>query len=327
MSKFLRLRLATAGLGLGLAMTVASVPASAEDITYLLPAPLSLPAFGPFVVAQQRGYFKAEGLNVTFQVGKGGVDVAKQVGAGNAVIGGGIGDTPIIVRPNGVPVKAVAVLGGGALMQLVLDKDKGLSTVKDLKGKTVTVLAYQDTTYFALLGMLASQGMTKDDVNAQAVGPVNVWKLFVAGQSDAFASTPDWTALVTMAKKNIVVIPSDSLFKSMAQAIIASDDTIKNNPALIQKVVRATLKGMKDIMADPAAAAVDFVKATPELAGKEDFVTLSFQLYNKYVYGGQKVLGEMDEGRLSALQDFYVKEGLVKAKTPVKDLYTNQFVQ
>jgi NitT/TauT family transport system substrate-binding protein len=327
MSKLWRPRLALAGLCLAAGMALGSGQASAQDVTYLLPAPLSLPAFGPFVVAQRRGYFTAEGLNVTFQVGKGGVDVAKQVGAGNAVIGGGIGDTPIIVRPNGVPVKAVAVLGGGALMQLVLDKDKGLNTVKDLKGKTITVLAYQDTTYFALLGMLASQGMTKDDVNAQAAGPVNVWKLFLAGQSDAFASVPDWTAQVMMAKKNIEMIPSDKLFKSMAQAIIASDDTIKNNPQLIQKVVRATLKGMKDIMADPVAAAVDFVKATPELAGKEDFVTLSFKLYNQYVYGGQKVLGEMDEARLGALQDFYAKEGLIKSKTAVKDLYTNQFVQ
>ena len=39
------------------------------------------------------------------------------------------------------------------------------------------------------------------------------------------------------------------------------------------------------------------------------------------------VRGEMDEARLSALQDFYVKEGLVKSKTAVKDLYTNQFVK
>ena len=65
--------------------------------------------------------------------------------------------------------------------------------------------------------------------------------------------------------------------------------------------------------------------ALPDWPG--EFVTLSFQLYNKYVYGGQKVLGEMDEARLSALQDFYVKEGLVKSATPVKDLYTNQFVK
>lgn len=327
MSYFSHLRLGLAGLGLATALTAGSVPAAAEDVTYLLPAPLSLPAFGPFVVAQQRGYFKGEGLNVTFQVAKGGVDVAKQVGAGNAPIGGGIGDTSIIVRPNGVPVKSVAVLGGGALMQLVMDKDKGLTSVKDLKGKTITVLAYQDTTYFALLGMLASQGMSKNDVNAQAAGPVNVWKLFLAGQSDAFASTPDWTAQVMMAKKNIEVIPSDKLFKSMAQAIIASDETIQKNPQLVQKIVRATLKGMKDIMADPAAAAADFVKATPELAGKEDFVTLSFQLYNQYVYGGQKVLGEMDEARLAALQDFYAKEGFIRSKTEMKDLYTNQFVK
>lgn len=312
----------------GVAASLAGIgQAAAQDVTYLLPAPQSLPAFGPFVLAQQRGYFKAEGLNVTFQVAKGGVDVAKQVGAGNAVIGGGIGDTSIIVRPNGVPVKTVALLGGGALMQLVMDKDKGLHTVKELKGKTITVLAYQDTTYFALLGMLASQGMTKSDVNAQAVGPVNVWKLFLSGQSEALASVPDWTAQIMLAKKNIELIPSDQLFKSMAQAIIASDDTIKKNPELIQKIVRATLKGMKDIMADPAAAAADFVKATPELAGKEDYVALSFKLYNQYVYGGQKVLGEMDEARLSALQDFYAKEGLIRSKSPVQDLYTNQFVK
>src|SRR3546814_8483166 len=92
----------------------------------------------------------------------------------------GIGDTSIIVRPNGVPVKTVALLGGGSLMQLVINKDKGVSTIKDLKGKTVTTMAYQDTTYFALLGMLATQSMSKDDVNAQAVGPVSVWKLFIA---------------------------------------------------------------------------------------------------------------------------------------------------
>src|SRR3546814_19551394 len=83
-----------------LAMTAAPA-AMAEDVTYLLPAPPSLPAFGPWMVAQQRGYFKAEGLNVTFQISKGGVDVAKQVGAGNSVDGGGHADTAIITLQTG----------------------------------------------------------------------------------------------------------------------------------------------------------------------------------------------------------------------------------
>ncbi|MFO1361922.1 MAG: ABC transporter substrate-binding protein [Burkholderiales bacterium] len=60
-----------------------------EEVSYLLPAPAFLPAFGPWMLAQVRGYYAQEGLKVSFVVAKGGVDVAKQVGAGNAPIGGG----------------------------------------------------------------------------------------------------------------------------------------------------------------------------------------------------------------------------------------------
>lgn len=309
----------------------APAPATAQtqNVTYLLPAPGSLPAFAPWMVAQQRGYFKDEGLNVTFQVARGGVDVAKQVGAGNAVIGGAIGDTPILVRANGVPVKSVAVLGGRSLTQLVINKDKGVNSLKDLKGKVVTTMAYQDTTFFALLGMLATQGMTKDDINAQAVGPVNIWKLFAAGEAAAMAAVPEWTYYAKTQAPDIKmdVIPSDTLFKSMAQAIVVADETIQKNPELVRKLVRATLKGMKAVMDDPAAAAADYVKAVPEHKGKEAEMTAILKAYAELVYPGQKVLGEMDEARLSALQDFYLSQGIVQQKSNVKDLYTNQFVQ
>lgn len=309
----------------------APAPATAQtqNVTYLLPAPGSLPAFAPWMVAQQRGYFKDEGLNVTFQVARGGVDVAKQVGAGNAVIGGAIGDTPILVRANGVPVKSVAVLGGRSLTQLVINKDKGVNSLKDLKGKAVTTMAYQDTTFFALLGMLATQGMTKDDINAQAVGPVNIWKLFAAGEAAAMAAVPEWTYYAKTQAPDIKmdVIPSDTLFKSMAQAIVVADETIQKNPELVRKLVRATLKGMKAVMDDPAAAAADYVKAVPEHKGKEAEMTAILKAYAELVYPGQKVLGEMDEARLSALQDFYLSQGIVQQKSNVKDLYTNQFVQ
>jgi NitT/TauT family transport system substrate-binding protein len=314
-------------------MATASVLTSAAhaqqpltDVTYLLPAPATLPAFGPWMLAQQRGYFTQEGLKVTFQVARGGVDVAKMVGAGNATIGGAIGDTPIMVRANGIPVKAVAVLGGRSLMQLVINKDRGINSIKDLKGKTITALAFQDTTYFALLGMLSTVGLTKNDVNAQAAGPAGIYKLFLAGQADAMASVPDWTYIVkTQGKMNIEIIPSDTVFKSMAQAIVASDDMIAKNPELVRKVVRATLKGLKDIMDNPAGAAADYVKINPQ--AKENEIVEIFKMFNEYVYQGQAVLGEMDEQRLSNLQDFYLSQGIIEKKTPVKDLYTNQFVK
>src|SRR5262249_24086098 len=58
--------------------------AAEEKITYLFPAPPILPAFRPIQLAQGKRYFTAAGLDVSFAVGRGGVDVAKQVGAGNA---------------------------------------------------------------------------------------------------------------------------------------------------------------------------------------------------------------------------------------------------
>jgi len=316
-------------LALAAAMAAVAQPARAqtEEVTYLLPAAAFLPAFGPWMLAQARGYYAQEGLKVNFVVAKGGVDVAKQVGAGNAQIGGAIGDTPIIARAQGVPVKAVAVLGGRSLTQLVVHDGKGINGPKDLKGRTITTMAYQDTTFFALQGMLASAGLTKADVDAQAAGPAGVWQLFAAGKADAMAAVPDWIVSATQAGAKVKVFSSDEYFKSMAQAILVSDETIQKRPELVKKLVRATLKGMQDIMKDPAAAARDYANAVPQHKGKEASVEAVFKLYNTYVYPGQKVLGAMDPERLAAVQKFYVKEGIVAKETPIAELYTNQFVQ
>jgi NitT/TauT family transport system substrate-binding protein len=316
-------------LALAAAMVAVAQPARAqtEEVTYLLPAAAFLPAFGPWMLAQARGYYAQEGLKVNFVVAKGGVDVAKQVGAGNAQIGGAIGDTPIIARAQGIPVKAVAVLGGRSLTQLVVHDGKGINGPKDLKGKTITTMAYQDTTFFALQGMLAAAGLTKADVDAQAAGPAGVWQLFAAGKADAMAAVPDWIVSATQAGAKVKVFSSDDYFKSMAQAILVSDETIQKRPELVRKLVRATLKGMQDIMKDPAAAARDYANAVPQHKGKEASVEAVFKLYNTYVYPGQKVLGAMDPERLAAVQKFYVKEGIVAKETPIAELYTNQFVQ
>ena len=304
----------------------AQAPAVSQEITYLLPAPGTLPAFGPWMLAQAKGYYAAEGLNVKFVTGRGGVDVAKQVGAGNAVIGGAIGDTPIIARAQGVPVKAVAVLGAGSLTQLVTHKDEHIKTPADLKGKTVTVLAYTDTTYYALLGMLSKVGLTKNDVNIQAAGPAGVWQQFAAKKAVGMAGVPDWTVSSIEAGAQVDITPADTYFKSMAQAILAADDTIQKNPELIRKLVRATLRGMRDIMADPKAAAGAYVAHVTVHKGKEASIQQAFELYNRFVYAGQKVPGMMDEERLAALQTFYVENGVVPKAAPVRELYTNQFV-
>lgn len=297
-----------------------------QEVTYLLPAPKTLPSFAPWLIAEKEGYFAEEGLKVNFVTGKGGVDVAKQIGAGNAVIGGAIGDTPIIVRANGIPVKAVAVLGAGSLTLVASHADKPINKPADLKGKTISVMAYTDTTYYALLGTMRKAGLTRDDANIQAAGPAGVWQLFSSGKTDAMAGVPDWVVSARTAGTKVNLMPANELFDSMAQAILASDESIKNNPELIQKMVRATLKGMTLIMKDTDKAVASYVEANPAFKGKEGEVRQIFDLFNEYVYANQQVPGQMNVDRLAKVQDFYVSEGVVSKASKLEDLYTNQFV-
>ena len=318
------------GSAVAVAMWVAvcAAPAvAAEKITYLLPAPPSLPAFAPWVLAKHLGYYTEAGYDVDFVVARGGVDVAKQIGVGNAPIGGAIGDTPIIVRGNGVPVKAVGLMGGGALTVVVGRKDRGIEKLEDLRGKKISVLAFQDTTYYALLGALASKNITKNDVNAQAVGPAAVASLVVAGTVDACACTPDWEIDVKEGVKDTVSLPTKDYFQSMSQAILASDKMIAERPDLVRAIVKATLRGMQFVMADPAKAALAYVEASPSFKGKEELMKKILANYTERTYKGQSTIGAMDPERLAKLQHFYKQEGFIEAELPVDQLYSNDFIK
>jgi len=298
-----------------------------EPVTYLLPAPQNLPAFGPWMIAKQQGYFAEEGLEVNFVTGKGGADVAKQVGAGNAPIGGASGDTSIIVRNNGVPVKSVAVLGAGSHLLVVSHQSAPVTEPAQLKGKTISVIGYADTGYYSLLGTMRKAGLTRNDASIQAAGPAGVWQLFAKGDFEVMMGVPDWVVLAEAAGAKVSLMPPENGAQSMAQAIIASDEIIEKNPDLVQRMVRATLRGMKLIMTDMDAAVAAYVKAVPVHAGKEDQVRRTFELYNRYAYANQSVPGQIDVARLAALQDFYVEEGVVGKASPIDDLYTNRFIQ
>ncbi|ROL74846.1 ABC transporter substrate-binding protein [Pseudomonas vranovensis] len=311
-------------LGLGLALTAQAEP---TKVTYLLPAPPNSPAFAPWIIAKEKGYYRARDLDLTFIAAKGGVDVAKQIGAGNAMLGGAIGDTPIVVRANGIPVRAVAVLGAGGVTMIATNASENIQSIKDLKGKTLTVMSYSDTTYYALLASLRKAGLNKNDVDIQAAGPSGVWQLFSANKAQAMAGVPDWVVNAEEAGLKISLIPQSEIFESMAQAILASDEAINNQPQVVGGVVQATLQGMRDIIQDPKAAAATFAKAVPAYAGKEAALEKTLRLYVEHVYANQTVLGRIDPARLDAVRKFYVSEGIVAKEPKLDELYSNQFIE
>ncbi len=317
----------TVALAAAASLLAATAARANEQVRFLLPTVKELPSFAPWILADYLGYYKQEGIDIEFLVGRGGVDVAKQVGAGNADMGEATGDTTIFVRGNGVPVKTVAVLGGGGLMQLVTREDAGINTLKDLRGKRVAVIAYADTTYYVLLGMLASVGLTKNDIKAEAVGFAGVTQMVSSGNMPAGACNPECVTTIEDKGTKVRVWPSSEYTPSMAQAIVASDKMIAERPEAVRKVVGATIRALKELWADPAGMTKVYIRAVPAHTGEEAFLTKSYENYVKWVYSGpQKKFGAMDPAQLNKLEDLYLSEEVIRAKVPVDQLYTNDFL-
>src|SRR5690606_22253373 len=173
-------------------------------------------------------------------------------GAGNADAGYIVGDAPILVRSNGVPVKLVALFGGGGFSFLVAREDSGIKSPADLKGKTVGVMSFQDTaTYYTLLGAVSAAGLKRSDVDIQAMGPTAVWQSVATGQAPACSCVVDWITLIRATGTKVRVIPYDTLFPAISHGIGVSDRSIKERPKMVRGLVRAILKGAEEMRSNP----------------------------------------------------------------------------
>ncbi len=297
-----------------------------EDITFLMPAPPSLVAFAPLTLAADKGYFRQAGLNVKFIAVGGGAAVGRQLAANNGDLGLGLGDTPILLRSNGIKIRGVALLGGRPLHQLVLRQDQNIDDLKELKGKTLTVLSYQDTSYFAALAVLASAGLDKNSVAIQATNANGAWQLVAAGKAAGLVGPPEWAFYIEREGVKTTTSSTAHYFPGMAQAVLASDDTIAKRPELVEKFVGAVLRSLDDIKRDPKAAAELFVAAQPSYRGQEEEIGKILTFYADHVYANQKKTGQFNRDVVAKLQDYYMSKGIIRSSVNVDDLYTNRFI-
>lgn len=318
-------------LGLATAATLAlsGLAAAAQTpLTYLFPAPDFLPAFAPFQLALGKGYYAEAGLDVTFRIGQGGADVATQVAVGNADLGGGMGDTALIVRANGLAIRGVALLGGQGITHIAWRQDRGINGIADLRGRPIGVIGFQDTTFYNLLAVLSTEGIGRSDADIQALGPGGIIQNMIGGSIDAMSGVPEWIVAIEDAGVPLTVTPARDYFPSQAQAIIASDAFIAAHPDAVRGFVQATLHAIHDIIADPHQAAADYVTYVPRHAENVDQIERIMRMYVASVYAqdGDRPIGAFDPAQLQTADDFYVANELVTAAVPVADAYTNDFV-
>ena len=156
--------------------------AQAEKLTVLLDWFVN-PDHAPLFVAQEKGFFKARGLDVEFIAPSNPNDPPKLVAAGQADIAVSYQHQHQVQVAEGLPLTRIATLVATPLNSLVVLKDGPIKTIADLKGKTIgySVGGFETA---ILKAMLAKEGLTLEDVKLVNVNFSLSPSLFT-GQTDA----------------------------------------------------------------------------------------------------------------------------------------------
>ena len=90
-----------------------------------------------YYVALDKGYYKAEGLDVTILRGQGSIDAVKKVATGAAMIGFADAGALVLARSNdNIPVKLLAIVYATPPHAIFALADSGIKGAKDIEGKT-----------------------------------------------------------------------------------------------------------------------------------------------------------------------------------------------
>lgn len=246
-----------------LALVAPSAGAQATPVTFRADWTFKA-VHAPVFLALERGYYAKEGLDLQFLAGSGSANAVKSVGSKSDSFG--LADAAVLARAvgEGSPVKSIAVIQQANPIAIAARAD--IKAPKDLEGKVlVTTAATGPAQFFPIFARGAGFDASKVTI-ANVAGNAQI-STFIAGRGDAVtvytnnelpllqARTPDKTYTVFRYADFGVVL--------LNQAILAHNDTIAQNPELVRKFLRATLKGYEDTAKTPAAAVDAFLKANP----------------------------------------------------------------
>lgn len=315
--------------GLSLAQTVEkpklTVAVGGKNLLYYL----------PLTIAEQLGYFKAEGLDVTIVDFAGGSRALQAVVGGSADVVSGAFEHTINMQFKGQRMRAFVLQG--AAPQIVLGVNpKTMANYKnlaDLKGKKVGVSAPGSSTNVLLNFVLAKAGLKPSDVSVIGVGTGNgAVAAMRAGQIDAISNLdPVITLLQRSGDLKIISdtrLPAESerVFGGPmpAACLYSMQSFVDRNPNTTQALANAIVRADKWIQ---KAGAADIIKAVPE----------SFLMGDRAVYIDAFLAAKAalspdgmfpEKGPQTAFKALAsIDEQLAAAKLDLSAVYTNDFVK
>jgi NitT/TauT family transport system substrate-binding protein len=238
----------------------------------------------PFFIALYQGYYKAEGLDVTIDRGKGSGTVVRQLATG--VYDLGYPDINVLMEFNAKnpnqsfpEVMMAYEQNPSGLFYL---KSSGIKTIKDIDGKTLGSVV-NDSTFKVLPVFAKLNGLDLTKVKVENMDPALRESLLAKGAVDVitgqfFRSVIDLRARGVKDEDIGSFMYSDHGFDLYGNGVAVSRAFLKDNPEAVRGFVRATIKGVKDMVRDPKLAVDMAAKYEPLLDLNVEFERIELAL-------------------------------------------------
>lgn len=276
-------------------------------------------------VAKDKGYFKAEGLEVELlQPGEGGT--AQLLAAGKGDFGISYQEEMTVARSEDIPVVALAAVIQHNTSGFASPVEKGIKSPRDFIGKT-----------YGGWGSPAETAMIKALMDKYGAD-FNQVKMVNIGSADFFTSMHKgidfawiywgWTGIEAeqqdMNLNFIQLRDENDALDFYTPVIIASEKKLQDDPELTQKFIRACSKGYQFAIENPEEAGKILLKAVPDL---DQNLVIASQKYLASEYQADAPRwGEMKQEVWKKYADFMYENELIKKNIDPEKAFTNKYL-
>ena len=207
-------------------------------------------------IAQERGYFKEQGLTVEFNEFKGGSDSLKALVGGSVEFIAGAYEHTLYLQSKGEMITSIALQNNsfGVVVGLTKELAAKYKTPKDLVGLNMGVTAPGSSSALALSLLLSKVGLKDDSLSIIGVGAGSqAVATMKAGRLDGQANFDPVITRMVLDGDLVPVVDTrtkaglDYLYGGpfAGSAISTTPDLIKNNPKTVQAFANAMVKALR----------------------------------------------------------------------------------
>ena len=214
----------------------------------------------PLLLAWDTGLYKAEGLDVQMDTGKGSLDAIPRVASGTYEMGNADINSLIKFRDKNpdLTVKAVFMIYNAPPFAIIGRKSLGVNSPKDLEGKILGAPA-PDGAYAQWNAFVKANGIDASTVTIENVGfpvrePMLAQSKVDAITGYAFSSFINLKANGVSEDDITVLLMRDHGLDLYGNVILVNPKFAEENPDAVKGFIRATIKGFQATISDPAAA-------------------------------------------------------------------------